>query len=65
MSNFEQYWGIKLLNALRALHDLYVARVDPQSDAGSDAPLAEDEDNSPTYDNSFFTRLQDLNEEEI
>jgi hypothetical protein len=64
MDNFDNYWGIKLLNALNALNKLYVSKADPEADGGSpDEP--EDEENSPTYDNSFFTRLQDLNEEEI
>lgn len=64
MDNFDNYWGIKLLNALNALNKLYVSKVDPESDGGSPGE-PEDEENTPTYDNSFFTRLQDLNEEEI
>ncbi len=65
MSNFDQYWGVKLLNSLKALHNLYVNRIDPQQDAEGAAPASDDEDNTPSYDNSFFTRMQDSNEEEI
>jgi hypothetical protein len=64
MDNFDNYWGIKLLNALNALNKLYVSKVDPEADSGSPGD-PEDEENRPTYDNSFFTRLQDLNEEDI
>ncbi|MCA1746649.1 MAG: DUF5063 domain-containing protein, partial [Bacteroidales bacterium] len=35
MDNFDNYWGIKLLNALNALNKLYVSKVDPESDGGS------------------------------
>lgn len=64
MDNFENYWGVKLLNALQALNKLYVSKVDPE--AGNDAfEEPGDEESNPSYDNSFFTRLQDLNEEDI
>ncbi len=61
--NFDHYWGEKLLNALQALNRLYTKKVDPE--AGDEMPYTEEEDDGPSYDNSFFTRLQDLNEEEI
>jgi len=77
MSNFEQYWGVKLLNSLKALHSLYAKKIDPQQDAGgeprrteaqpSSRPLGEkgDEEDILRYDNSLFTKLQDSNEEEV
>lgn len=64
MSNFEQYWGAKLLNSLRALHSLYVQKIDPMQDTEGESSMP-DEENMPGYDNSFFTKLQDSNEEEI
>ena len=77
MSSFEQYWGTKLLNSLKALHGLYVKKIDPQQDAeggprrndehttaGSNQREG-DEENLPRYDNSFFTKMQDSNEEDI
>ena len=65
MSNFDQYWGVKLLNALGALHQLYINKIDPEQESGDQRQIPEDDDTLPTYDNSFFTKLQDLNEEEI
>ncbi len=65
MSNFEQYWGVKLLNSLKALHSLYVKKIDPQQDANGESPIQDDEENLPKYDNSLFTKMQDSNEEEI
>jgi len=65
MDNFENYWSEKLLNALSALNKLYIKKIDPQSELDPD----DDDDTQgkqvPGYDNSFFTRLQDLNEEDI
>ncbi len=65
MSSFEQYWGTKLLNALTALHQLYVNKTDPETDSIGENKKESNDENSPTYDNSFFTKLQDSNEEEI
>jgi len=63
MDNFEQFWGAKLLNALQALNKLYVNKIDPEDDLHkSEDP--ETDDDIPKYDNSFFTRLQDSNEED-
>jgi hypothetical protein len=64
MDNFENYWGAKLLNALQALNKLYANKVDPEAGTYSPGEPA-DEEGNPSYDNTFFTRLQDLNEEEI
>lgn len=63
MDNFDNFWGKKLLNALVALNHLYVNKIDPN--AGNDVMDDPEDDSAPTYDSSFFTRLQDLNEEEI
>jgi len=64
MDNFENFWSEKLLNALKALNKLYISKTDPQSELDpADDPDTVDE--NPSYDNSFFTRLQDLNEEDI
>jgi hypothetical protein len=65
MDNFENYWGEKLLNALQALNKLYVSKTDPDSDADGPWEDPDEGDSGPNYDNSFFTRLQDLNEEDI
>jgi hypothetical protein len=66
MDNFENYWGNKLLHALQALNALYVSKTDPSADTDAGSDLGEDEDDGiPKYDPSFFTRLQDSNEEEI
>jgi hypothetical protein len=66
MDNFENYWGSKLLHALQALNALYVNKIDPSEDAGAGSAPGEDEDDDiPKYDPSFFTRLQDANEEEL
>lgn len=77
MSNFEQYWGVKLLNSLNALHTLYVKKIDPQQDAEGESGRNDeltstgsnqwegDEPNLPRYDNSLFTKMQDSNEEDI
>ncbi len=64
MDNFENYWGSKLLHALQALNTLYVSKTDPSADNDEGGPSGEDDD-TPKYDPSFFTRLQDSNEEEI
>jgi len=64
MDNFENYWSEKLLNALQALNKLYVSKTDPESNEGS-PEFPEDEENRPAYDNSLFTRIQDLNEEDV
>ncbi len=64
IDNFENFWGEKLLYALRALHGLYVAKTDPTAGDGTPGEM-DVEEQGPTYDNSFFTRLQDLNEEDI
>ncbi len=64
MDNFENYWGVKLLNALQALNRLYVTKVDPEEDDASPVDPGEEE-SGPSYDNSFFTGLQDFNEEDI
>ncbi|MCF8345622.1 MAG: DUF5063 domain-containing protein [Bacteroidales bacterium] len=64
IDNFENYWGEKLLYALRALHGLYVAKTDPTAGDGSSDEM-DTEEQGPTYDNSFFTRLQDSNEEDV
>jgi hypothetical protein len=64
IDNFENYWGEKLLHALHALHRLYVAKTDPTAGEGPVDDI-DDEEQGPTYDNSFFTRLQDSNEEDI
>lgn len=64
MDNFEQYWSDKLLSALKALNKLYVKKIDPESaDAAGKVP--ENTDVKPSYDSSFFTRLQDSNQEEV
>jgi hypothetical protein len=63
--NFENYWSEKLLNALTALNRLFVKKIDPHAEMD---PMDETEvegGQPPSYDNSFFTRLQDLNEEDI
>lgn len=65
VSSFEEHWGVKLLNSLKALHSLYVKKIDPQQDAEGDIPLSDNEDTTPTYDSSLFTKLQDSNEEEL
>ena len=64
MDNFENYWSEKLLNVLKALNKLYVLKTDPESNGGL-SELREDEENRPAYDNSIFTRMQDLNEEDV
>jgi hypothetical protein len=64
MDNFENYWGSKLLHALQALNALYVSKTDPSEDTEGGGPSGDD-DNIPKYDPSFFTRLQDSNEEEV
>lgn len=64
MDNFENYWGGKLLNALQALNKLYVLKIDPEANGGSQE-ISEDEENRPAYDNSLFTRMQDLNREDV
>jgi hypothetical protein len=64
MDNFDNFWGIKLLNALNALNKLYVSKIDPEADGGLPGD-PDDEENRPAYDNSFFTKLQDSNEEDI
>lgn len=64
LSNFDQYWGSKLLNALSALHVLYVNKTDPEQ--GDEGGMQEGETgNAPGYDTSLFTKLQDSNEEEL
>lgn len=63
MDNFDNYWSMKLLNALNALNRLYVKKIDPES--GNDSTGGIEDESNPSYDNSFFTRLQDLNEEDI
>lgn len=65
MDNFEQFWGEKLLNSLGALNKLYASKVDPEYADGSDEPENNQDEEIPGYDSSFFTRLQDFNEEEI
>lgn len=64
-SNFEQYWGLKLLNSLKAIHNLFVKKIDPQQDDPGNVDSSDGEDGMPGYDNSFFTKLQDSNEEEL
>ncbi|MEX0985975.1 MAG: DUF5063 domain-containing protein [Bacteroidales bacterium] len=64
MENFEQYWSEKLLNALRALNKLYISKINPEADTESPEE-PDDGDTGPSYDNSLFTRMQDLNEEDI
>jgi hypothetical protein len=64
MDNFENFWSVKLLNALKALNKLYVSKTDPQSEL-EPSEDSDENGNNPGYDNSFFTRLQDLNEEDI
>ncbi|MCF8225754.1 MAG: DUF5063 domain-containing protein [Bacteroidales bacterium] len=56
MVSFENYWSVKLLNALLALNKLFISKIDPDTEM--------DEGNRPTYDSSFFTRFQDENEED-
>lgn len=63
LDNFDNYWSQKLLNALQALNILYIKKIDPHSE--SDNIDEKEATDNPSYDNSFFTRLQDLNEEEI
>lgn len=65
MDNFENYWGAKLLHALQALNALYVSKTDPAADEGDGGDPGDDDDGIPKYDPSFFTRLQDSNEEDI
>jgi hypothetical protein len=62
MDSFDNYWSEKLLNALNALNRLYVKKIDPES--GDEGAGGLEDESNPTYDNSFFTRLQDLNEED-
>ncbi|MEX0980522.1 MAG: DUF5063 domain-containing protein [Bacteroidales bacterium] len=62
MDNFENYWGGKLLNALQALNKLYVSKTDPESD-GDSQKFSQNEENRPAYDNSLFTRMQDINQD--
>lgn len=64
MDNFENYWSKKLLNALWALNNLYVAKIDPLAELQpAEEPL--EENIGESIDDSFFTSLQDLNEEDI
>ncbi len=63
MDNFENYWSVKLLNALQALNRLFVLKINLEPNLES-PELPENEDR-PAYDNSLFTRMQDLNEEDI
>lgn len=63
MDNFDHYWSEKLLNALRALNSLYVKKIIPGEKTEDD--LENGDETPPSYDNSFFTRLQDFNEEDI
>jgi len=63
MDNFDHYWSEKLLHALHALNKLYISNIDPEEDTADPRDPETDED-VPKYDNSFFTRLQDLNEED-
>ncbi len=64
MDNFDNFWSEKLLHALQALNKLFISRTDPLEEMENPVDPAEDED-VPKYDNSFFTRLQDQNEEDI
>lgn len=61
IDNFENYWGEKLLYALQALNKLYISKTDPEAETGEGGSR---DDSGPVYDSSFFTRLQDQNEEE-
>lgn len=65
LANFEQHWGAKLLNSLKALHVLYVSKTDPQQEEDGKSSHEGGPENTPTYDNSLFRKLQDSNEEEI
>lgn len=60
LSSFEQYWGSKLLNALGALHRLYVKKTDLEAPG---TPGTEEED-TPAYDNTFFRKFLDQSEED-
>jgi len=73
ISNFEQYWGEKLLNALGALHRLHVKKIDLEDMEGEEYPPGGQTANpgrhggddgasgadTPTYDTSFFRKFQD------
>ena len=60
--NFAEHWGVKLLNVLSALHQVYVKGLDPDQISGEKGEKGQD----PTlYDNSMFRKFQDqIGEEE-
>jgi hypothetical protein len=63
LSNFEQYWGIKLLNALGALHQLHVSKTELDA-SGPSAPGAGDEEDVPKYDTGFLKNFLDQSEDD-
>ncbi len=62
MDNFDNYWSEKLLSSLQALNKLYISKIDPEDE--EDPGTWESDEDAPHYDPSFFTRLQDSNEED-
>ncbi|MBN1133220.1 MAG: DUF5063 domain-containing protein [Bacteroidales bacterium] len=55
--NFEEHWGEKLLNALAALHRLYVKKVDLEW--SNNHISGEVGQKPPDFDNSLFERYRD------
>lgn len=65
--NFEQYWGQKVVNVLRALHHLYYTVVDLQIEENGPAPGCETDIDESDIDTSnwFITkRMEDFRDEE-
>lgn len=54
--NFGEHWGGKLLNALSALHQVYIKGVDPDESGGENI---ENEQDPTIFDNSMFKKFQD------
>lgn len=58
-SNFQDYWGIRLANSIRAMHILLFSGIDLEEDTEKDEPK------EPDTSNWFVTRRQkDLNNED-
>jgi hypothetical protein len=67
MNNFEKYWGVKLLNALRAIHVIRYLKKDgtifrdPLNDDEDDTPAAAIVDSDEVMDSEALDEF--LNEE--
>lgn len=54
--NFGEHWGVKVLNVLSALHQVYIKGVDPELMDGESGEMGE---GPAKYDNSMFRKFQD------